>query len=346
MENLMALVNVIDREKVWRKWGFIKSLIVKKIKANSKSDVRLRAYNKYCSWVFEEFMLPESSEELLNFFPELVDLHYEVIEADEIISEGLLKEYKEDNNKSEVSKQTPMPSVATSEQSVPYSKSMNNDSSSNEIIYSLDVNQLFSTFVETTTKIMENARKIEPTLIAKENSTNQNQIKELKENHERYIDRLIKTHEEEKKRLQDLNEKANTELKSVQSDLNKRDKELFDARLEIGKLKVFLEYAQNTESPEVKFEKYVSDYARQQKKMDDALALKRDELGKIQAEVIEKRIKVAVEAHENENESELSKALKDTFVEKLPTIIDRGLDFLASRKSFSPATNFSPTPII
>ena len=223
---------------------------------------------------------------------------------------------------------------------------MNNDSSSNEVIYSLDVNQLFSTFVETTTKIMEDARKIEPTLIAKENSTNQNQIKELKENHERYIDRLIKTHEEEKKRLQDLNEKTNTELKSIRSDLNKCEKELFDARLEIGKLKIFLEYAQNTESSEAKFEKYVSDYARQQKKMDDALALKRDEFNKLQAEVMEKRIKVAVEDHEIENESELSKALKDTFVEKLPTIIDRGLDFLASRKSFSPVTNYSPTPII
>ena len=80
--------------------------------------------------------------------------------------------------------------------------------------------------------------------------------------------------------------------------------------------------------------------------MDDALALKRDEFNKLQAEVMEKRIKVAVEDHEIENESELSKALKDTFVEKLPTIIDRGLDFLASRKSFSPVTNYSPTPII
>ena len=342
----MALVNIIDKQTVWRRWGFIKSLISKKIKANSQSDIRLRAFNKYGSWVFEEYMLPESSEELLNFCPESTDMHYELIEADEVISEGLLKEYKEDNNKSEVPKQTPMPSVSTSEQSVPYTKSMNNDSSSNEVIYSLDVNQLFSTFVETTTKIMENARKIEPTLIAKENSTNQNQIKELKENHERYIDRLIKTHEEEKKRLQDLNEKTNTELKSIRSDLNKCEKELFDARLEIGKLKIFLEYAQNTESSEAKFEKYVSDYARQQKKMDDALALKRDEFNKLQAEVMEKRIKVAVEDHEIENESELSKALKDTFVEKLPTIIDRGLDFLASRKSFSPATNFSPTPII
>lgn len=343
----MALVNIIDKQTVWRRWGFIKSLISKKIKANSQSDVRLRAFNKYGSWVFEEYMLPESSEELLNFCPESTDMHYEVIEADEIISEGLLKEYKEeDNNKSEVPKQTPMPSVTTSEQSIPYPKSMNNDSSSNEVIYNLDVNQLFSTFVETTTKIMENARKIEPTLIAKENSTNQNQIKELKENHERYIDRLIKTHEEEKKRLQDLNEKANTELKSLQSDLNKREKELFDARLEIGKLKVFLEYAQNTESPEVKFEKYVSDYIRQQKKMDDALAFKRDEISKMQADIMEKRLKVAVEAHEIENESELSKALKDTLVEKLPTIIDRGLDFLASRKSFAPVTNYSPTPII
>ena len=111
-------------------------------------------------------------------------------------------------------------------------------------------------------------------------------------------------------------------------------------------MKIFLEYAQNTESSEAKFEKYVSDYARQQKKMDDALALKRDEFNKLQAEVMEKRIKVAVEDHEIENESELSKALKDTFVEKLPTIIDRGLDFLASRKSFSPVTNYSPTPII
>ncbi len=342
----MALVNIIDKQTVWRRWGFIKSLISKKIKANSQSDIRLRAFNKYGSWVFEEYMLPESSEELLNFCPESTDMHYELIEADEVISEGLLKEYKEDNNKSEVPKQTPMPSVSTSEQSVPYTKSMNNDSSSNEVIYSLDVNQLFSTFVETTTKIMEDARKIEPTLIAKENSTNQNQIKELKENHERYIDRLIKTHEEEKKRLQDLNEKTNTELKSIRSDLNKCEKELFDARLEIGKLKIFLEYAQNTESSEAKFEKYVSDYARQQKKMDDALALKRDEFNKLQAEVMEKRIKVAVEDHEIENESELSKALKDTFVEKLPTIIDRGLDFLASRKSFSPVTNYSPTPII
>ena len=342
----MALVNIIDKQTVWRRWGFIKSLISKKIKANSQSDIRLRAFNKYGSWVFEEYMLPESSEELLNFCPESTDMHYELIEADEVISEGLLKEYKEDNNKSEVPKQTPMPSVSTSEQSVPYTKSMNNDSSSNEVIYSLDVNQLFSTFVETTTKIMENARKIEPTLIAKENSTNQNQIKELKENHERYIDRLIKTHEEEKKRLQDLNEKTNTELKSIRSDLNKCEKELFDARLEIGKLKIFLEYAQNTESSEAKFEKYVSDFARQQKKMDDALALKRDEFNKLQAEVMEKRIKVAVEDHEIENESELSKALKDTFVEKLPTIIDRGLDFLASRKSFSPVTNYSPTPII
>ena len=342
----MALVNIIDKQTVWRRWGFIKSLISKKIKANSQSDIRLRAFNKYGSWVFEEYMLPESSEELLNFCPESTDMHYELIEADEVISEGLLKEYKEDNNKSEVPKQTPMPSVATSKQSVPYTKSMNNDSSSNEVIYSLDVNQLFSTFVETTTKIMEDARKIEPTLIAKENSTNQNQIKELKENHERYIDRLIKTHEEEKKRLQDLNEKTNTELKSIRSDLNKCEKELFDARLEIGKLKIFLEYAQNTESSEAKFEKYVSDYARQQKKMDDALALKRDEFNKLQAEVMEKRIKVAVEDHEIENESELSKALKDTFVEKLPTIIDRGLDFLASRKSFSPVTNYSPTPII
>ena len=342
----MALVNIIDKQTVWRRWGFIKSLISKKIKANSQSDIRLRAFNKYGSWVFEEYMLPESSEELLNFCPESTDMHYELIEADEVISEGLLKEYKEDNNKSEVPKQTPMPSVSTSEQSVPYTKSMNNDSSSNEVIYSLDVNQLFSTFVETTTKIMEDARKIEPTLIAKENSTNQNQIKELKENHERYIDRLIKTHEEEKKRLQDLNEKTNTELKSIRSDLNKCEKDLFDARLEIGKLKIFLEYAQNTESSEAKFEKYVSDYARQQKKMDDALALKRDEFNKLQAEVMEKRIKVAVEDHEIENESELSKALKDTFVEKLPTIIDRGLDFLASRKSFSPVTNYSPTPII
>ena len=342
----MALVNIIDKQTVWRRWGFIKSLISKKIKANSQSDIRLRAFNKYGSWVFEEYMLPESSEELLNFCPESTDMHYELIEADEVISEGLLKEYKEDNNKSEVPKQTPMPSVSTSEQSVPYTKSMNNDSSSNEVIYSLDVNQLFSTFVETTTKIMEDARKIEPTLIAKENSTNQNQIKELKENHELYIDRLIKTHEEEKKRLQDLNEKTNTELKSIRSDLNKCEKELFDARLEIGKLKIFLEYAQNTESSEAKFEKYVSDYARQQKKMDDALALKRDEFNKLQAEVMEKRIKVAVEDHEIENESELSKALKDTFVEKLPTIIDRGLDFLASRKSFSPVTNYSPTPII
>lgn len=342
----MALVNIIDKQTVWRRWGFIKSLISKKIKANSQSDIRLRAFNKYGSWVFEEYMLPESSEELLNFCPESTDMHYELIEADEVISEGLLKEYKEDNNKSEVPKQTPMPSVSTSEQSVPYTKSMNNDSSSNEVIYSLDVNQLFSTFVETTTKIMEDARKIEPTLIAKENSTNQNQIKELKENHERYIDRLIKTHEEEKKRLQDLNEKTNTELKSIRSDLNKCEKELFDARLEIGKLKIFLEYAQNTESSEAKFEKYVSDFARQQKKMDDALALKRDEFNKLQAEVMEKRIKVAVEDHEIENESELSKALKDTFVEKLPTIIDRGLDFLASRKSFSPVTNYSPTPII
>lgn len=342
----MALVNIIDKQTVWRRWGFIKSLISKKIKANSQSDIRLRAFNKYGSWVFEEYMLPESSEELLNFCPESTDMHYELIEADEVISEGLLKEYKEDNNKSEVPKQTPMPSVSTSEQSVPYTKSMNNDSSSNEVIYSLDVNQLFSTFVETTTKIMEDARKIEPTLIAKENSTNQNQIKELKENHERYIDRLIKTHEEEKKRLQDLNEKTNTELKSIRSDLNKCEKELFDARLEIGKLKIFLEYAQNTESSEAKFEKYVSDYARQQKKMDDALALKRDEFNKLQAEVMEKRIKVAVEDHEIENESELSKALKDTFVEKLPTIIDRGLDFLASRKSFAPVTNYSPTPII
>lgn len=342
----MALVNIIDKQTVWRRWGFIKSLISKKIKANSQSDIRLRAFNKYGSWVFEEYMLPESSEELLNFCPESTDMHYELIEADEVISEGLLKEYKEDNNKSEVPKQTPMPSVATSKQSVPYTKSMNNDSSSNEVIYSLDVNQLFSTFVETTTKIMEDARKIEPTLIAKENSTNQNQIKELKENHERYIDRLIKTHEEEKKRLQDLNEKTNTELKSIRSDLNKCEKELFDARLEIGKLKIFLEYAQNTESSEAKFEKYVSDYARQQKKMDDALALKRDEFNKLQAEVMEKRIKVAVEDHEIENESELSKALKDTFVEKLPTIIDRGLDFLASRKSFAPVTNYSPTPII
>ena len=342
----MALVNIIDKQTVWRRWGFIKSLISKKIKANSQSDIRLRAFNKYGSWVFEEYMLPESSEELLNFCPESTDMHYELIEADEVISEGLLKEYKEDNNKSEVPKQTPMPSVSTSEQSVPYTKSMNNDSSSNEVIYSLDVNQLFSTFVETTTKIMEDARKIEPTLIAKENSTNQNQIKELKENHERYIDRLIKTHEEEKKRLQDLNEKTNTELKSIRSDLNKCEKELFDARLEIGKLKIFLEYAQNTESSEAKFEKYVSDFARQQKKMDDALALKRDEFNKLQAEVMEKRIKVAVEDHEIENESELSKALKDTFVEKLQTIIDRGLDFLASRKSFSPVTNYSPTPII
>lgn len=342
----MALVNIIDKQTVWRRWGFIKSLISKKIKANSQSDIRLRAFNKYGSWVFEEYMLPESSEELLNFCPESTDMHYELIEADEVISEGLLKEYKEDNNKSEVPKQTPMPSVATSKQSVPYTKSMNNDSSSNEVIYSLDVNQLFSTFVETTTKIMENTRKIEPTLIAKENPTNLNQIKELKENHELYIDRLIKTHEEEKKRLQDLNEKTNTELKSIRSDLNKCEKELFDARLEIGKLKIFLEYAQNTESSEAKFEKYVSDYARQQKKMDDALALKRDEFSKLQAEVMEKRIKVAVEAHEIENESELSKALKDTFVEKLPTIIDRGLDFLASRKSFAPVTNYSPTPII
>ena len=342
----MALVNIIDKQTVWRRWGFIKSLISKKIKANSQSDIRLRAFNKYGSWVFEEYMLPESSEELLNFCPESTDMHYELIEADEVISEGLLKEYKEDNNKSEVPKQTPMPSVSTSEQSVPYTKSMNNDSSSNEVIYSLDVNQLFSTFVETTTKIIENTRKIEPTLIAKENPTNLNQIKELKENHERYIDRLIKTHEEEKKRLQDLNEKTNTELKSIRSDLNKCEKELFDARLEIGKLKIFLEYAQNTESSEAKFEKYVSDYARQQKKMDDALALKRDEFNKLQAEVMEKRIKVAVEDHEIENESELSKALKDTFVEKLPTIIDRGLDFLASRKSFSPVTNYSPTPII
>ncbi|MBP9887891.1 MAG: hypothetical protein KBF93_16450 [Leptospiraceae bacterium] len=342
----MALVNIIDKQTVWRRWGFIKSLISKKIKANSQSDIRLRAFNKYGSWVFEEYMLPESSEELLNFCPESTDMHYELIEADEVISEGLLKEYKEDNNKSEVPKQTPMPSVATSKQSVPYTKSMNNDSSSNEVIYSLDVNQLFSTFVETTTKIMENTRKIEPTLIAKENPTNLNQIKELKENHELYIDRLIKTHEEEKKRLQDLNEKTNTELKSIRSDLNKCEKELFDARLEIGKLKIFLEYAQNTESSEAKFEKYVSDYARQQKKMDDALALKRDEFNKLQAEVMEKRIKVAVEDHEIENESELSKALKDTFVEKLPTIIDRGLDFLASRKSFAPVTNYSPTPII
>ena len=165
----MALVNIIDKQTVWRRWGFIKSLISKKIKANSQSDIRLRAFNKYGSWVFEEYMLPESSEELLNFCPESTDMHYELIEADEVISEGLLKEYKEDNNKSEVPKQTPMPSVSTSEQSVPYSKSMNNDSSSNEVIYSLDVNQLFSTFVETTTKIMENARKIQTTLIAKEN---------------------------------------------------------------------------------------------------------------------------------------------------------------------------------
>lgn len=344
----MALVNVIDQQKVWRKWGFIKSLIVKKIKANSKSDVRLRAYNKYCSWVFEEFLLPESSEELLNFFPESIDLHYEIIEAGKIISEGLLKEYKEEGNinEREVSIQTPVSSIATSGQSLPITKSINNDSSSNQITYNLDVNQLFSTFVETTKKIMENERKIEPTLIAKENPSDLNQIKELTDNHNRYVDHLIKSHEDEKKRLKELYENTKAELKAVSSDLMKTEKELREATLEILKLTISLEHAQNKESPEVKFEKYVSDHTRQQKKMEDALALKRDEISRLEAEIIEKRIQVAVEAHETEAESELSKALRDTFVEKLPTIIDRGLDFLASRKSFSPATNYSPTPII
>ncbi|MBK9498704.1 MAG: hypothetical protein IPO06_04830 [Leptospiraceae bacterium] len=345
----MALVNIIDKQTVWRRWGNVKSYFSKKATGDIKNGLKLKIYNPYTQIVYREDELPDSLKEMLEEFPEAKDLKYEIIGQDKVISEGFFKEYKDvsEVEKSKASIQNPLPSsVTTSEQSVPITKSINNDSSSNEVIYSLDVNQLFSTFVETTTKIMENTRKIEPTLIAKENPTNLNQIKELKENHELYIDRLIKTHEEEKKRLQDLNEKTNTELKSIRSDLNKCEKELFDARLEIGKLKIFLEYAQNTESSEAKFEKYVSDYARQQKKMDDALALKRDEFNKLQAEVMEKRIKVAVEDHEIENESELSKALKDTFVEKLPTIIDRGLDFLASRKSFSPVTNYSPTPII
>ena len=95
----MKSINVFDNPSLIGKWGYIKSRI-SKILADYKDeddiDLILQVKNRYTQINYSYDDIPESLDELLEEFPESVDLEYGIYENGKAIGQlGFLKKFED-----------------------------------------------------------------------------------------------------------------------------------------------------------------------------------------------------------------------------------------------------------
>ncbi len=303
----MKLVNTIDFKTAACKWGNIKSHIGKLPPTNNKRDFVLKLQSEYTMINYSKDMLPENLKEILNEFPEEVDLKFTIFKKNGIHSEGFLKEYKPDVS---VANNTNIPQLESKPDSIQKTVSgikpnpVNDNHIPNNSNQIVDVDKLIRTFSE----IQD--RKLNDQFISLRNYLNEKIAQSIKPapvpiKVEKYTDEFVD-------RLKKKNQELEDEVRKLKTELKKSNDASLSLQIENVKLSTQLEFLSKDTSRDAKLKSVANDsksLSIVEEEMDEAHKI---ELRKLDLEIFHKQIEVKNLNVNNESE------------------VDRGMDFLAS----------------
>ena len=336
----MKSINVFDNPSLIGKWGYIKSRI-SKILADYKDgddiDLILQVKNRYTQINYSYDDIPESLDELLEEFPESVDLEYGIYENGKAIGQlGFLKKFEDVKEESDFTK-TESSLENKPNQAKPDTQAKTN-SDSQQVIH-VDMNGIFKEFSSTLSQSFQqqNLKQEIPQRIDNSELVNalREQIKEQKAFHEKQLQILESKHEKDVIRLENS-------LKEAKDSASTANSQLFLLQIENTKLAMQASQNVNPQTVDARVEEAMRVFERNQKKMQEQLDEKKKEFDLLNMAVMEKRIQSQLK--NNPENSELDKAVAEVFRSKVPTIIDRGIDLMTSIPRNG--KDITPTPII
>ena len=346
----MRSVNIYDLPTQKIKWANVNSQISRKLnkhKDNEEVDLVLQVKNKYSQINFTHDDLPESLDELLNLFPESVDLEFIIFEDGVSTEQGFLKKFDDVKEESDFTK---MESSLENKpnQAKPDTQPKTN-SDSQQVIH-VDMNGIFKEFSSTLSQSFQqqNAKQEIPQRIDNSELVNalKSQIEDMKKSYEKQLETQESKHEKQIEEIKKANEKEITNLTNLlreeKDKANTAYSQLFTLQIENTKLAMQASQNVNPQTVDARVEEAMRVFERNQKKIQEQLDEKKKEFDALNLAVIEKKIQSQLK--NNPENSELDKAVADVFRSKVPTIIDRGIELMTSIPRNG--KDITPTPII
>ena len=350
----MRSVNVYDLPTQKIKWANVNSQISRKLnkhKENEEVDLVLQVKNKYSQINFTHDDLPESLDDLLNLFPESVDLEFIIFEDGVSTEQGHLKKFEDVKDEVDLTKTDSPTESNKSNQSIKQDSQTKTDlDEKQKVIYSVDMNGIFKEFSTTLSQSFQqqNAKQEIPQRTDNSELVNalKSQIEDMKKSYEKQLETQDSKHEKQIEEIKKANEKEITNLtnllKEEKEKANTANSQLFLLQIENTKLAMQASQNVNPQTVDARVEEAMRVFERNQKKMQEQLDEKKKEFDLLNMAVMEKRIQTQLK--NNPENSELDKAVADVFRSKVPTIIDRGIDLMTSIPRNG--KDITPTPII
>lgn len=351
----MKQINIFDYPAIGSKWGNIKSHVTKllaKYKENDDIDIVLQFKNRYTQINYAYDELPETLDELLEDFPESVDLECLIYEKG--VSTGqirYLKKFEDVKDEVDLTKTDSPTESNKSNQSIKQDSQTKTDlDEKQKVIYSVDMNGIFKEFSTTLSQSFQqqNAKQEIPQRTDNSELVNalKSQIEDMKKSYEKQLETQDSKHEKQIEEIKKANEKEITNLtnllKEEKEKANTANSQLFLLQIENTKLAMQASQNVNPQTVDARVEEAMRVFERNQKKMQEQLDEKKKEFDLLNMAVMEKRIQSQLK--NNPENSELDKAVAEVFRSKVPTIIDRGIDLMTSIPRNG--KDITPTPII
>jgi hypothetical protein len=332
-------IDTFDEAAKKAKWANINSQIKKalaKYNEDDEVDLVLRVKNKYTTsnYTFDE--IPESLEELLNEFPESVDLEYQLIEnGTDVKTHQFLKKFedvKEETDNSIITTKENIP--IEQNKSLQPEKSNSNSTVNPQTQNPIDITGIMAQVAMITEsmnrRLDESNQRLEKYFFANKEETKP----QIQEYNKSYVDALLQQISD----LKDLSKELKEELRELRN-------QNFTLQIENVKLSSLASQNINPQVVEQKIEDSIKAYERNQKKFQEQFEERRKELDKINEEIIEAKIKSKIDPN-NLSNTELDKAMADVIRNKVPTLIDKGFDLVFPLNTINGSQKTSAPPAL